>query len=132
MQQVGFLTLTILVGVITRYNAEPGDPLKCFPAGDVRYGDPTTPYLALDIQGLGETWQCGDEGLAYIEGYPPVRVLVFDSGRFKGKCVMQLDGSCPDIIGDLPTRFASFTPDLSARGRIVLVSAAHRAMEAYR
>jgi len=74
------VTVTILTGVITRYNGEPGDFLKCYPRGAERYGTLKEPWIALDIQGLGDTWQCGDEGLVYIDGHPPVRVTVLDSG----------------------------------------------------
>jgi len=108
--------LIVLTGVITRYDAAPTDPLKC--GGE--YGTVDTPWIALDIQGMGLTWECGDTALLLFEGHPPMRVAVLDSGRFGRHCVKQSDGSCPPIVGDLPTRYAPFAPDLSARGAILI------------
>lgn len=111
------VTLVILTGVVTRYDAEPTDPLKC--GGE--YGTVSGPWIALDIRGLGWLWECRVTAMLLIDGYPPMQVTVLDSGRFGRHCVRQLDGSCPPIVGDLPTRHAPFAPDLSARGTVVIL-----------
>ena len=110
------IALIVLTGVITRYDAEPMDPLKC---GGL-YGTVTSPWIALDIEGLGVVWECGDKAILYLDDYLPMVVTVLDAGRFGRHCVHQIDGSCPPIVGDMPTRFAPFYPDLSVRGAVIV------------
>lgn len=129
--RVLFATIVILTGIITRYDGADQDPLRCATRNNqLYYGDDTdTPWIALDIKGLGDLWKCGDEGILFLSGYPPLRVVVLDSGAFGDHCVIQPDGQCIAIVADIPTRFAPFAPDLSVRGSFVLVPVSRRAME---
>lgn len=111
------LALVVLTGIITRYNPEDytGVLLCGKEAAAMR-----TPWIALDIEGRGDVWQCGSKALLYLDGYPPMVVTVLDSGPFGRYCVRQRDGTCPGIVGDMPSQFAPFAPDLSVRAAVVV------------
>ena len=99
----------LLVGAITRYNGPIHAPLKC--GGTYNEGHR---WIAM----ADPRFQCGEWVIVQIDGYTPFVAQVKDSGGFADHCVMQPDGSCAPIIGDLPTHAAPFAPDLSAIGSI--------------
>ena len=125
-----FLVVWLSHGVATVYE-EPyvGMPLYCDSGIGLRYKENAPSWVALDI-----TWyesgqvRCGDTITIWGDGWSYTG-LALDAGRFHGKWIE--DWPELPIVADLPKFRAPFE-GLSARVRVVNVSAVKRAMEGLR
>ena len=85
------------LSVVTMYIGIVNAPLYC--GGTYDLGDA---WLALPVEEyLSGRARCGDEFAVYTEGELMI-LPARDAGLFGDHCVMQTDGSCADIVADLP------------------------------
>jgi hypothetical protein len=97
------------ITLATMYAGSPGAALYCStPTEPLIFSAETTPFLALPVEHyLDGSVQCGD--LMYLR-FPNGSTLLaraLDAGPFASYCVMQPDGSCPNIGMDVPAHLWS-------------------------
>lgn len=121
MTTLAVVALTVYAGPYVN------QPLYC---GGV-YTTTTAPWVAMPIRDYGITWECGDTIGILADG--EVRTfLALDAGPFGAYCVMQPDGSCPEIGADVPKPHWWKPGKLSTIGMVYNVSALQRVWEQYR
>jgi len=106
------------IGVATRYGLDSpriylNNPLSCDRGDGKCYSEAMEPWVALPVREYGIRWECGDVMLLFYEGGEISRLRALDTGPFGKHCVMQLDGTCPAIVADVPNYHFPFYPDLS-------------------
>lgn len=100
----------VIVCICTAY-AEPyiGGPLFC----GGTYAADTAPWVALPYRDYRGSWDCGEPVyLSGVDAYGSPWSLyarAMDTGPFGALCVKQPDGSCPQIVADVPMFLAPFS-----------------------
>jgi hypothetical protein len=117
-------TFWILTGVATWY-AGPfvGQPLYC----GGTYTTDAEPWVAVNVEMVGQQVCCGDQVLLYFPGGQTLRARVGDTGPFSRYWIEQHGRDVP-IIADVPRHLWPLHPALSSPVAMVNLSALERAL----